>query len=265
MNRSLKLKKNLREGKVCYGAWLATADASIAEVMAGVGFDWIIIDSEHSPFNLETLQHILMAFKGSETVPLVRVGWNDRVEIKRVLDMGGDGIVVPWVGSEDEARQVVAACRYPPVGSRGFGPRRASDYYKNLDPLEKYVQEANESVVVVIQIEHIDAVQRIEHILAVPGIDVVMLGPMDLSGTMGLLGQLDHPRVMAAIEHVMAEAKQRGLAVGVPIEATPEVAADWIMRGSQFATLGEDVGFLRRAATDALALAKSVASRSGKA
>jgi 2-keto-3-deoxy-L-rhamnonate aldolase RhmA len=263
MKRNLTLKKNLRAGQVCFGTWLTFPDPMIAEVIAGVGFDWVIIDTEHSPFNPETLAHMLMAFNGSQTVPFIRVGSTDHMQIKLALDMGAGGVLVPWVTTEEDARRVVAACRYPPEGTRGFGPRRASDYYRNLEPLEEYVRISNESVFVAVQFEHIDAVRDVERILAVPGIDVALLGPMDLSGTMGLLGQLDHPKVLEAIDRVIEKAKAAGIPVGVPVEAKPDVLAGWIARGSQFATVGEDLGFLKRGASQALEECKHSIRNSG--
>lgn len=259
--RSLKLKKKLRDGQVCSGAWMSFPDPIVAEVMAGVGFDWIMIDTEHSPFNLETLAYILMAFKESDTVPMIRMPWNDHVRIKQVLDIGAEGVLMPNVGSVEAARQAVAACRYPPEGTRGFGPRRASDYFRKLDPLDEYLQTANESIVVIIQIEDIDGVRNVESILAVPGIDVVLLGPMDLSGTMGLMGQLDHPDVLEAIHFVIAKAKEAGVPVGVPMAKTPEVLAEWISYGSQFASVGSDLSFLIGGATQALTTCRRAVSK----
>ncbi len=218
--------------------------------MAGVGFDWVLIDTEHAPFSLESLAGVLMAFTGQPTVPIVRIPNNDIVAIKQVLDLGAGGVLIPNICSAEEARRAVAACKYPPAGVRGFGPRRASDYYRQT---EQYVRLANDSLIVAIQIEHGDGVKAAGQILAIPGIDVVLLGPMDLSGSLGLLGQLEHPQVVEAIERVIAEAFRANLPVGIPIDAPPEVVARWVAKGCQFVIVGEDHSMLRRTATQTLA------------
>jgi 2-keto-3-deoxy-L-rhamnonate aldolase RhmA len=192
--RGLNLKRHLPAGEVTIGAWISFAESAVAEIMAGTGFDWILIDTEHAPFSPEGLQIVLTAFNGRESVPIVRVPWNNPAIIKQALDLGAGGVLVPMVNSVDEARAAVAACRYPPEGIRGFGPRRASDYYRNVT---EYVASANDSVIIALQIEHIEAVKSIADIAAVPGIDVLCLGPNDLSGSMGLLGQIEHPSVVA--------------------------------------------------------------------
>jgi 2-keto-3-deoxy-L-rhamnonate aldolase RhmA len=259
--RSLTLKQRLRAGDYTFGAWVSFSDPAAVEIMAGVGFDWIFVDTEHAPFSLPSLHAVLMAFDGRETVPIVRVPWNDHVAIKQVLDLGAEGIVVPMVMSSEDARRAVAACRYPPQGIRGFGPRRASDYYRRT---EEYIQTANESVIVVVQIEHMDAIGRIDEILDVPGIDVVCLGPMDLSGSMGLLGRLSHPRVHEAIETVLEVSRRRGFPVAVPMETSPADQLRWAVAGARFVVVGEDHGLLRRAATEALTLFRSAVRTGGR-
>ncbi len=247
--RSLALKHRLRAGETTFGAFVSFQDPASAEIMAGTGYDWVFIDMEHSPFDMKSLQHVLMAFNGRSTVPIVRVPWNDRIRIKRALDLGAEGILIPMVSSVEEARAAVAACKYPPKGIRGFGPWRASDYYRNT---EAYIQAANDGIVVVVQIEHEEGVRQITEILDVPGIDVVCMGPMDLSGTMGILGQLDHPRVTEAIDRVLGAAKARGLPLCVPMETSLETQLAWARKGANFVVTGEDHGLLRRAATTGL-------------
>lgn len=248
LSRSRQLKNRLRAGQTSIGAWLSFTDPAVAELMAGVGFDWLLIDMEHSPFTLQSLEAMLMAFNGRNTVPIVRVAWNDRVMIKHALDLGAEGILIPYVSSVEEARQAVAACKYPPQGIRGFGPRRASDYYRKTD---EYVHAANEGILVLVQIENIRAVEAVGEILSVPGIDVVLLGPNDLAASMGLLGQPDHPEVVNAIDRVVAEARRLGIPAGVPLDtdAPSDVLLEWVSRGCRFVFAGEDHSFLRRIAT----------------
>lgn len=250
LTKSLSLKKRLHAGELTFGAWLSFSDMAVAEIMAGVGFDWVLIDTEHAPFTLESLACVLMAFDNRQTVPIVRVPWNDHVVIKQVLDLGAGGILIPYVCSVEEARHAVAACKYPPDGIRGFGPRRASDYYRETN---EYIRLANEALIVAIQIEHGNGVKVARRILEVPGIDVVLLGLMDLSASLGLLGQLDHPRVVQAVEQVIAEAHRARVPVGIPIDAPPDVLSQWVVKGCEFVVVGEDHSFLRRTAEETFA------------
>ena len=248
--RSIALKKRLRAGETTVGSWLSFADLNVAEILAGTGFDWVLIDGEHGPFDLGGLQTVLAAFNGSRTVPIVRVPWNDPVRIKQVLDLGVDGVLVPMVNSADEARAAVAACKYPPTGTRGFGPRRASDYGRSTDA---YTAQANDGTIVMLQIEHVNAVERIDAILKVPGIDVICIGPTDLSGSAGLLRQFNHPTVTAAIDKVIARCRAARLPVCSGVAFPPEIMAGWVEKGANFVLAMEDSTMFRQGASDALA------------
>ena len=249
MTRSLHLKRRLRAGEVTLGAWISFAESAVAEIMAGAGYDWILIDTEHAPFSPEGLQIVLTAFNGRESVPIVRVPWNHPAIIKQALDLGAGGVLVPMVNTVDEARAAVAACRYPPDGIRGFGPRRASDYYRRV---AEYIASANESVIVALQIEHIQAVKSIVDIAAVPGIDVLCLGPNDLSGSMGLLGQIEHPSVVDAIHRVLDEAARHRITTCLGMAFSAAVNRQWVSRGARFIIAAEDQSILRTGAAEAL-------------
>ncbi|HVY21062.1 MAG TPA: aldolase/citrate lyase family protein [Bauldia sp.] len=240
-SRARDLKKRLRAGEVTLGTWLGIANTSVAEIVAGVGFDWALIDTEHGVFGNESLQSVLMAFSGSKTVPIVRVPSNDPVPIKQVLDMGADGIMIPMVNSVEGARAAVAACKYPPVGTRGAGPLRAADYGRKTN---EYFAQANDSVIVMPQIEHIDAARDIERILEVPGIDIVCLGPTDMSGTAGVLRQFDHPIMVKAIEAVLKAAKTRKLPACLGIDLSDSETRRMIKLGATMVLAGDDVGSL---------------------
>jgi 2-keto-3-deoxy-L-rhamnonate aldolase RhmA len=247
--RGLNLKRRLRAGEVTIGAWISFAESAVAEIMAGSGFDWILIDTEHAPFSPEGLQTVLTAFNGQECVPIVRVPWNNPAVIKQALDLGAGGVLVPMVNTPDEARAAVAACRYPPEGIRGFGPRRASGYYRRV---AEYVASANESVIIALQIEHIEAVKSIADIVAVPGIDVICLGPNDLSGSMGLLCQIEHPSVVEAITRVLDEAARHRITTCLGMAFTPAVNHQWVSRGARFIIAAEDQTVLRVGVAEAL-------------
>ena len=237
------LRAKLAAGGNAFGAWVTLHDPAVTEVLAGSGLDWVLVDTEHAPFSPESLANLVMAFEGTSAVSLIRVGWNDQVLIKTCLDLGFGGILVPQIGSVEEARRAVAACRYPPQGTRGFGPRRAGHYGRTMDA---YVRRANETILAGVQIESIRAVNDIENILAVEGVDFAFLGPMDLSASMGLLQTPDHPDVLQAMEQVIAAAVARNIPVGVPLpsDAPLETVLAWAEKGSRLVSLGLDLGFL---------------------
>jgi 2-keto-3-deoxy-L-rhamnonate aldolase RhmA len=247
--RGLELKQRLARGHTTFGAWLSLSNPNVAESMAGTGYDLVLIDAEHGPFGLEGLQVALMAFKGSPSVPIVRVAWNDPVRIKQVLDLGADGILVPMVNSASEALAAVAACKYPPEGVRGFGPKRAADYGRDTD---RYTARANASLITIVQIEHVDAVAGIDEILAVPGIDVICIGLTDRSGSAGVLRQLAHPVVQRAPETIVARSRARSLPVCMGVVFEPDEMARWAAKGATFVLTGEGTSLLRTAATHAL-------------
>jgi 2-keto-3-deoxy-L-rhamnonate aldolase RhmA len=255
--RSSKLKNRLRTGETTFGAWLTVANPVIAEIMAGAGFDWVLIDTEHGGFGDEGLQTCLIAFNGSPTVPMVRVGWNDAVMIKRALDMGADGILIPMVSSAAEARAAVSACKYPPDGTRGFGPRRASDYGRKID---SYVAQANSSVIVIVQIEHVNGVADIENILDVPGIDVACLGPTDLSGSANILRQFNHPIVVDGMTRVINAARARQMPASIGITFPDAEMAKWYSAGANFIFCGDDVSLLAAQTSKVLANMRQMAS-----
>jgi 2-keto-3-deoxy-L-rhamnonate aldolase RhmA len=255
--RSSKLKNRLRQGETTFGAWLTVANPMVAEIMAGAGFDWVLIDTEHGGFSNEGVQTCLVAFNGSPTVPMVRVAWNDAVLIKQVLDMGADGILVPMVSSAAEARAAVSACKYPPQGTRGFGPRRASDYGRNTDA---YVAQANDTVIVIVQIEHIDGVADIDGILDTPGIDVACLGPTDLSGSAGVLRQFQHPTVIDGMNRVIKAAKARQMPASIGITFPDAEMHKWYAAGANFIFCCDDVTLLAAGAARTLANMRQVMS-----
>jgi 2-keto-3-deoxy-L-rhamnonate aldolase RhmA len=167
------------------GTVVGSADSCITEALS-YGMDFVWLDMEHPPLTVERVQSHLITTKGTDCTGLVRVPWSDAVSIKRVLDVGADGVIVQMIRCVQEAEQAVAACRYPPEGIRGYGPRRPSAFGRRGGP--EFCRSENESVLTILQIEHIDAVNSIDAIVAVPGIASLVLGPNDLSGSMGLMG-----------------------------------------------------------------------------
>ena len=238
LRRAAAFKKRLKAGEAVVGAWLSLTDPAAAEMMARVGFDYLLIDTEHGAWDLIALQTTLMAFNGASTVPIVRVPWNDHVRIKQMLDMGVEGIMAPMVRTVEECRELVRSCRYPPAGTRGFGPRRASNYYRDLDA---YVAAANDAIFVMPQVEDIATVGVIDDFLAVPGIDAVAIGPNDLSGTTGLFRQHSHPTNSQAVDKIIARGKAAGVPVCLGINTKPNEQKDLIARGVRVLLVTSDL------------------------
>ena len=246
MKVARSFKQKISRGPVCVGTCISFTDPTVTESLCGL-LDFVWIDMEHNALTLETAQGHIMATKGSHTVPLVRVPWNDPVLIKPVLDIGAAGVIVPFVRTADEARRAVAACLYPPAGMRGFGPRRPSNYGRLSGPA--FCREADESMIVIVQIEHIDAVRNLDEILAVSGLTSIVVGPNDLAGSLGHIGEPRHPRVLEAIETVIAAARRKNVPVGLAIGEDPATLIEWVNKGVNWLAMGNDTGLLLRAAT----------------
>ncbi|MCX7667394.1 MAG: aldolase/citrate lyase family protein [Atribacterota bacterium] len=243
MEGALGFRKKLATGKVCLGTWVSFTDPTVTELLSGAGFDFLVLDMEHAPLTIETIQLHLLALEEG-VAGIVRVPHNDPVLVKQVLDVGAQGVMIPMVTTREEAERAVASCFYPPRGIRGFGPRRAS-FYDRLG--EIYLQKARD-VLVMIQIEHIESVNRIDEILGVKGIGAIFIGPWDLSGSLGVLGEINHPQVIASINHVIAKTKEKNIPVGIATPLSEEEAWRWMEREVQFLTVGTDYGFLARSA-----------------
>ncbi len=240
------LKALWKAGGRSFGTWITFTDPAVAAFIAGMGFDFVVVDGEHSPFNPETLRSLILTLTEGGVVPLVRVRSLDEGLVKQVLDWGAEGVVFPFIRTAEEARRAVAACRYPPLGIRGFSPREASHFWKDLD---RYVATANERIVTVVQVEHIDAVKSIEAILQVPGIDGLLIGPADLSFSLGVPLEQNHPIVQEAINHAIRMANLARVPIGMAWYDTAEGYADYIARGLDWVLLGDDSYFMTTGGT----------------
>ncbi len=226
------------------GMWVCSGSALIAEICAGSGLDWLLIDAEHSTNSLESIQAQLQAVHGYPVTPLVRAPVGETVIIKQLLDLGAQNLLIPMVDTAEHARELVRAVRYPPEGIRGVGSAlaRASRWNR----VEDYLARAGETVSLFVQIESTDAVGNISAITAVDGVDGLFIGPSDLAASMGLLGQQDHPEVVASVLECIRTVKEAGKPVGVNAFA-PETASRYIAAGVDFVLVGADVAILARA------------------
>jgi 2-keto-3-deoxy-L-rhamnonate aldolase RhmA len=246
MENANKFRDKVRNGEPCLGMGITFADATVTEALCST-LDFVWIDMEHTALSLESVQGHIMATRGSNTAPLVRVRWNDPVLIKPVLDMGAAGVVVPMVRNAEEATRAVASCLYPPEGIRGFGPRRPSDYGRHFGP--EFCSSANRSVMIIAQIEHKEAIENIDEILAVPGLTGIVFGPYDLSGSMGHMAQPSHREVVQAMEMVLAKARKTKLLVGTGVGDARQ-AKEWLDKGVNWLLLGVDFRLLVSATSD---------------
>ncbi|WP_172411731.1 HpcH/HpaI aldolase family protein [Arthrobacter globiformis] len=236
-------KQKGKAGRPLAGMWVCSGSPLIAELCAGSGLDWLLVDAEHSPNGLESILAQLQAIHGYPVHTLVRPPVNDTVLIKQYLDLGVQNLLIPMVNSVAEAEAAVAATRYPPQGVRGVGSALARAARWNRVP--DYLARASETVSVTVQIESTAAVEAVEDILKVDGVDAIFIGPSDLAASMGLLGQQEHPEVRAAVEHCLAAAKAAGKPAGVNAFA-PATARAYLDAGASFILVGADVALLAR-------------------
>jgi 4-hydroxy-2-oxoheptanedioate aldolase len=239
-------KTALRRGDQLYGLWLALADPYSAEVCAGAGFDWLVIDGEHAPNDLRSTLAQLQAVAPYPAAPVVRPPVGDPVLIKQLLDIGARNLLIPMVETADQARDLVAATRYPPRGIRGVGSAlaRASGFSRDAD----YLKHADEGVCLLLQVESVAALAALDEIAAVEGVDGVFVGPADLAASFGHLGNPGHPEVQAAIRDAAGRIRAAGKAAGI-LATDESVARTYLEWGYTFVAVGVDVTLLARATT----------------
>ena len=236
-------KEKLQSGKTLMGFEIDLADPCIAEMASSQGFDFLWLDIEHEAVNHETVLMQIIACKAGGAASIVRVPWNEPYLAKRILEMGPDGIIFPMVNSYEEAKKAISSCLYPPLGTRGFGPRRACDYCR--EDLNEYIKDQPNRLCRFIQVEHIDAVKDLDRILEIPYLDGIIVGPCDLSGSIGRLNDVYHPEVMALIDETVKKCKEHNIPIGVAVGTdTPEQLKFWIDKGFQFISSGSDMAEL---------------------
>jgi len=244
------LKQKLKNGGIAIGTIVMLGHPDVTEWLSRVGFDWLFLDTEHAPLGLETLQQMIQSMNGTTCVPIVRPQWNDPVVIKRILDIGAYGVIVPMVGSKEEAESVVRACKYPPEGIRGFGPRRVGMFDST------YFETANEEIMVTVLIETDDGVRNIDEILSVDGVDAAFIGYADLSLSMGFGMPLkwDEPRYLEAYDKVVKAAEKWGKIAGLHTSLSDSPGnIEWaVERGFRMVTVSDADTFMIEGARIAL-------------
>lgn len=231
-------------GALQVGLWSGLSNNVTVEVLANAGFDWLLLDTEHSPNELPMVYSQLQAASQGSAHPIVRIPWNDTVVIKRYLDIGVQSLLIPFVQNAEEARRAVAATRYPPLGVRGYSAAaRASDYGRIKD----YPASCEAQLCVLVQVETPEALANIEAIAAVEGVDGIFIGPGDLAASMGHIGNIKHPEVVAAIDDAIGRIRASGVAAGI-LSGDEELARRCIALGCNYIAVGSDIGVLARGA-----------------
>jgi 2-keto-3-deoxy-L-rhamnonate aldolase RhmA len=238
----LKLKQCLKMNQLTIGSWITLAHPAIAEIMARAGFDWLTIDLEHSAITIREAEELIRVISLSGVPPLVRLTSNDSNQIKRVMDAGAHGVIVPMVNSREDAKKAVQSLYYPPVGQRGVGLARAQGYGTSFSAYQKWLED---EAVIIVMIEHIDAVNNLEEILTVPGIDGFIIGPYDLSTTMGIPGRFEDPRMVEAIEKIRTISSALGKTGGLHVvEPDSAKLREAIGNGFRFLAYSLDIRIL---------------------
>ena len=237
------VRAKLKRGETSFGTWLALPDPAAARLMSGLGFDWLTCDMEHSAYNFETMANSFMAITAGGAAPLVRIAWNTGENIKRVLDIGAWGVVVPMVNSRAECEAAVQHTRYHPIGNRSVGGQLHAPNF-DTDPAT-YYEQANDEILLIVMIEHVEGVKNLDAILSVPGIDGVFIGPNDLHKSMGQKPSFDsaYPPFVEALKAVRETAKKYGIASGIhvpDVESAKRRAAE----GFQFIAVASELGMM---------------------
>jgi 2-keto-3-deoxy-L-rhamnonate aldolase RhmA len=245
------VKAKLRQGQPSVGTWVTIGHPDVTMYLASSGFDWIVCDMEHGPYGVETYHFMVQAmlYNRANCMPMARIPWNDLIWVKKAMDAGATGLVVPRIESEEEARRLVSFMKYPPKGERGAGPRLAAFQ----DP--EYFDTANEETLCVVMIESAKGVKNVDTIFSVEGVDACFVGPSDLSIDLGIRGQYTNPKFLEALDRIVEAAKAKGVAPGMHCFTAPGPTNinEAIKRGFKFCALNSDVAFLTNAARAALA------------
>jgi len=252
--KNTTLKEKIKNNETTLGSWITIPHQSVIDILAEAGFDWLCIDLEHTAIDYNEVQILIGFIQAHNMAALVRVSKNEEVVIKRVLDAGADGIIVPMVCTAEEAKIAVEFAKYPPIGKRGVGLNRAQRYGFNFEGYKKWVTE---SQVVIAQIEHIDGVNNLEAIIDTPGIDGVFVGPYDLSGSLGIPGQYNEPIVIEALDRLETICKAKNVTMGYHVvEPDMNLVNDKIAAGYNFIAFSTDFLFMGKKAKQEMDLKK---------
>ena len=235
-----QFKRAIVSGKTPIGTWLSSGSPATAEALGCVGFDFLVVDTEHTPIDVPQMTEILRTVAGTRAQAIVRPPWNDMVMVKRVLDAGAQTLLLPFVQDENEAKRAVANTRYPPTGVRGVaGTHRGSRF----GTVPNYLKTAASEICVIVQIETLSALDRLEAIAAVEGVDSIFVGPNDLAASMGLVGEMGHPAVQEKVAFAAKECRRLGKPCGI-VGQNPDVVATYLDYGYSWVAVNSDMGMM---------------------
>ena len=236
------LKKDIRSGKVTIGTWVTIGHPEISEILSTLPFDWLVFDMEHAPLDVGVVEVLMMPLRGTNITPLVRIPWNDLVIIKRVLDIGAYGLIIPWVNTRDDVENALKACKYPPRGLRGVGPRRCIMY--GAYDVKRYYEVFEDELIIAIQAETKAALDNLEEILSVKGVDIVFIGPNDLSASLGVFREFNHPKFLEALTTVIKTCRNMETTPGI-MAYNLNQARKYIEMGFKFISIANDAVMMR--------------------
>lgn len=255
----MKIKEKIAEGQVSFGAWDIMNSIAAAEIMSAAGFDWVVADIEHGSASISDVENFTRTVKMHGAVPMARVFDHSASSIRRVLDAGVAGIIVPMIRSVDEVKEIVKLAKYPPLGKRGVGLSASSVYGMELN---QYLERANEDILVLVMLETKDAAESIEDILQISGVDGIFVGPMDLSASYGCMGDTNNERIVKALEKAQSLCKKYNKICGMHVlNAEKETIEDAIGKGFNFLALYHDAGFIASGAKKILGIAEHIDQR----
>ncbi|MEM4756811.1 MAG: aldolase/citrate lyase family protein [Desulfurococcaceae archaeon] len=240
-----RVSEKLGSGKPLLGTWVTMPHPEVVEILSNMAFDWVLIDMEHAPIDIEKAELLLMAIRNPELIPLIRPPWNDPVVIKRALDLGVAGVIVPWVNTKEEAEKAVEAAKYPPTGIRGVGPRRCVMY--GFWDSVKYFNEWNQNAIVIAQLETKKGLENLEEIISVEGLSGIFVGPSDLSASLGMYGMQNTEEFKEILFEIVKRAKPYGKIIGI-MANSPETAREFAEMGYNFISLSHDIRYLVKGA-----------------
>ena len=255
---SIEINEKIKNGSVLIGTHVMLGDIGVSDIIGCFGYDYVWVDLEHTSIDKRELLLHIIALQGRGNAVFVRIPWNDPILVKPILDMGPEAVIFPNIKTGDEAKKAVSACLYPPEGIRGYGPFKAIKYGE-IDNMD-YIKNAKKSFLKIIQIEHYEAVNNIDEILQVAGIDAIIVGPHDLSGSLGLLGETNHPNVKALMDKISVAARKWEVPLGVSLVSDPPVVSEWLERGASLISVDGDIYFLANGAKNTLIKMKNIIS-----
>ena len=249
------LKKTLQDGKVVFGPFMKFTDPAAVEIMGFAGFDFVIIDAEHGPISMENAQNMIRAAESVNITPIIRVGNNEESFILRALDIGAQGIEIPQINSKPDAVRAVKSVKYSPKGERGVCRYVRAANYSSMDKF-KYFESVNKETIIIVHIEGVEGINNLDGILSVSGIDVIFIGPYDLSQSLGIPGQVNNSLVVEKMKEVVLKCKQNKVAVGTFADDV-ETAKFWVSLGVQYMSFSVDVGILYNASKNIISKLKN--------